>query len=35
MAKRGASERYALDDGQISRLWGVCKTLDDKVLVGL
>lgn len=35
MAKRGPSERHALDDASVTRLWNACKTPQDKVLVGL
>ena len=35
MAKRGASEQFALDEKEVSRLWGVCKDPVDKVLIGL
>jgi len=35
MPKRGRSEESALNEGQLKRLWNVCKEPTDKVLVGL
>lgn len=35
MAKRGASEQFALSEEEVKKLWDVCKDPVDRVLIGL